>query len=294
MRFIGATLLLMLIVTPARLCAHGGTSHSAEMSVDNQLALARDAITLTQTHTCTGKMAEDLWLATDADGDGKLSDTEWSKCVEDSRTVYQQWCRVEVDWKTVLPAGVEVKLASFPRTKPTTFAGVSLVIEHAALYPAPEASSVRNLAFNCTNLNAKLINSRVRCAPGLRVETASLGKIEDHGTTVSGMVQQDGSPDQVALVVRFDEGTGAPASGGHPRGLAGASSFELDMMISGFLLWLFGVYYLVSSAVAYGRLRALQKPGGLWAIAGSFAIIGVGIGLTLRALITAGCLIVNL
>lgn len=278
--------LMVLVLMPARLFAHGGTSHSAEMSVDNQVSIARDAITFTQVHTCQGKMAADLWNATDVDSDGQLSEAELAKCVEDSRTVYQQWCRVEVDWKTVLPEKVDVKLTSFPKSRPTTFAGTPLVIEHVAAYAIAAGGTVRNVAVNCTNLNAKTIRSLVRCDPGLRIENSSIGKVTPGGTEVTGIVQQDGSPDQFALVVVAGEAAARTftAARGGPE-IEGAG---------GLVLIFFGVYYLVSACVSYGRARALQAPGSLGAIAASFGVIFLGVAMSVHALIAAGIVMLRL
>lgn len=278
-----AFVLLLLIAT--RVFAHGGTSHSSDMAVDNQLVVAREAVTLTQVHTCQGKMAADLWAATDVDSDGQLSAAELAKCVEDSRTVYQQWCRVEVDWKTVLPTKVDVKLASFPNTRPTTFTGAPLVIEHVATYPV-DAGGVKNLAVNCTSLNARTIKSLVRCEPGLRIETSSIGKVTPGGTEVTGILQQDGSPDQFGLVVVAGDSAprARPAASGGPEVEGGF----------GIALIFFGVYYLVGSCVSYGRARALQAPGSLGAIASGFGVIFLGIAMSVHALIAAGIVVIRL
>ena len=280
-------IVLLICVLPARLHAHGGTSHSADMGVDNQLVVGRDDLTLTQVHTCAGKLAADLWAATDTDGDGKLSDAEVSKCIEDSRTVYQQWCRLEVDWKTVLPVTVEVKLTSFPRTRPATFAGAPLVLEHVARYATASLGPTRNVALNCTSLNARTITSRVHCEPGMRIETASLGTVSGAGSDVTGILQQEGSPDQFAFVVRA---AGVPEMPRRPPMVA-QHAFELSF---GVLLLFFGVYYLVSSAVAHGRARAVQAPGNLSSIAASFAVIFAGVAITVHALMDAGCVILRL
>lgn len=281
-------ILVLALCAPARLHAHGGTSHSGDMAVDNQLSIGRDAIRLTQVHTCAGKLAEDLWGVTDSDGDGTLSDAEWARGIEDSRTVFQQWCRLEVDWKTVLPAQVDVRLASFPRTRPATFAGASqLVLEHHARYPTADAGPVRNVGLNVTSLNARTIRTRVRCDAGMKVETTSFGTLEKGGAEVSGMVQQDGLPDQIALVVREHAAGGTPGRGDP------VPAAVLGCLAAGVGLLVIGLWALVSRAVAYGRASALGAPPSAWPIVASFVVMGAGACTLLHGLVSGGFVILK-
>lgn len=280
-------LLLLALGAPSRVLAHGGTSHSGDMAVDNRIAIGRAALTITQVHTCAGKMAADLWAATDTDADGRISEPEWARGIEDSRTVYQQWCRLEVDWKTVLPAQVDVKLASFPRTRPATFTGANtLVLEHVARYATPDAGPVRNVGLNVTSLNARVIRTRVHCEPGMKVESASSGTLEGGGSDVTGILQQDGLPDQIALVVRED----AAAASQAPRGLATLASVHAAVLGAGLLLLLTGFWHLIASSVAYGRAAALEAPASVLPIAFGFVLIAGGSLLILRALVHGGVL----
>lgn len=283
--------LLLMVLIPSGVFAHGGTSHSGDMAVDNAVTIDRAQLTIAQVHTCVGKLAADLWAATDGDSDGKLSDAELAKCIEDSRTVYQQWCRLEVDWKTILPARVDVKLASFPRTLPATFAGASaLVLEHVALYPTPDAGPVRNVGLNVTSLNARVIKTRVRCEPGMKVETTSFGTLARGGAEVTDMLQQDGLPDQIALVVRED--VGAPSA---PRGLSGLPPPQQALLVAGLIVMMMGCWSLVARAVAYGRATATPgSSASAFPIAFAFVILGCGALMALRALMFGGVLKLSL
>ena len=266
---------------PHSALAHGGTSHSAEMRVENEIVIAPASITIVQVHHCTGKVADDLWTLADTNSDAQLSQTELDKCAKDSATVYQQYCRLEVDWKTVLPAKVDVELPGMPRTRPTTFAApVDLQFRHVARYDTAGGGEVQNIGLNVTSLNARTILTHVRCEGGMRVETTSLGHVSADGAEVTGMQQDDGLPDQIALVVR--RGGPSPAGATQTLEVPGA------LALLAFAFWL-----VISRAVAYGRAAASGPTSSLPLLL-SVGALGVAVSLVLVALVRAGAVIVKI
>jgi hypothetical protein len=280
-------LLLIALACAREAFAHGGTAHSADMSVDNDLELAPGLVKIAQLHRCRNKVAEDIWRATDRDGDGQLSDAEWKQGVEDSKSVYQQWNKLEVDWKLAVPRELVVELASFPRTRPATFGGVEIAIAHRATYEARGDAPVRTIGFHCTSLNARSIQTKVRATGGVKIEQASAGTLAADGTSVAGVEQVDGAPDALSFVVREP---GGPAGHLTARSPVPAAQTRGEVAL-GVALIALGFWWIVGRAVALGRGDGYATS--LAGIAAGFVALGLGVYAVGRALVLAGMISIN-
>jgi hypothetical protein len=190
-------LCLSLLAAPRIAFAHAAAPRSDLVTVDNAVQVANDKISIRQSQTYKGPVAQAIWDLIDTDKNGKVTAKEKEAFVPQAKTFFTEHSALRVNWAMPVPDDVAVDLASVPAKKPDldkSGFGFALTAKYAY---TPTALDLIELVI--PNVNAHEIRASFKFEPSFRPLRVNAGTIDQ--SAVKDMVQTDGHPDAFSVIV---------------------------------------------------------------------------------------------